>query len=206
MTMVNTATGEAQARFEYDPFGQEVRATGPALAHAKFRFSSKYFDGESDLSYYGYRFYNPDTGRWVNRDPIGEQGGVNLYGFVSNNPVNATDPLGLHQWIEGPSGSEPTAHQSFNVGDPSGQYSSYSFGTDPLYPGNWRLNGGIVLMGDVYEDFEKGGPIEKFKETTPEEDATTLERLRHMEGSSEDGYGGETCRSWSQRQFDFGPG
>lgn len=41
------------------------------------------------------RFYNPETGRWLSRDPIGENGGVNLYGYVGNGPVNAVDPLGL---------------------------------------------------------------------------------------------------------------
>jgi len=44
--------------------------------------------------YYGYRYYNPEMGRWVNRDPIGERGGVNLYGFVFNSPVNFIDDLG----------------------------------------------------------------------------------------------------------------
>ncbi len=41
-----------------------------------------------------YRFYNPETGRWLNRDPIGENGGPNLYGYVGNDPVNKVDPLG----------------------------------------------------------------------------------------------------------------
>jgi len=46
--------------------------------------------------YYGYRFYNPLLGRWANRDPMGERGGVNLYGFVGNAPLNDTDPYGLY--------------------------------------------------------------------------------------------------------------
>jgi len=47
------------------------------------------------VTYYGYRYYDPDTGRWPSRDPIGEQGGINLYGFVNNDGVNRLDKLGL---------------------------------------------------------------------------------------------------------------
>ena len=46
-------------------------------------------------TYYGYRYYTPQTGRWPSRDPIGEMGGVNLYGFVGNDGVNRWDFLGL---------------------------------------------------------------------------------------------------------------
>ncbi len=49
----------------------------------------------SGVHYYGYRYYNPDLGRWVNRDPIKERGGLNVYGFVGNNPLNKQDPTGL---------------------------------------------------------------------------------------------------------------
>lgn len=44
----------------------------------------------------GYRFYNPELGRWINRDPIGEVGGYNLYGFVKNNVINQVDYIGLY--------------------------------------------------------------------------------------------------------------
>jgi RHS repeat-associated protein len=47
------------------------------------------------LCYYGYRYYDPETGRWPSRDPIGERGGLNLYGFVRNRPINRLDILGL---------------------------------------------------------------------------------------------------------------
>jgi RHS repeat-associated protein len=59
-----------------------------------FRFSTKYQDDESDLLYYGYRYYKPSTGTWVNRDPMGELGGKNLYGFVFDDPVNRFDKDG----------------------------------------------------------------------------------------------------------------
>ena len=47
------------------------------------------------VTYYGYKWYDPVTGRWPSRDPIGEEGGINLYGFVGNDGVNWVDMLGL---------------------------------------------------------------------------------------------------------------
>ena len=49
----------------------------------------------SGVRYYGFRYYNPSTGRWLSRDPIEEEGGTNLYGMVGNDSVNSTDALGL---------------------------------------------------------------------------------------------------------------
>lgn len=59
------------------------------------RFSSKYQDNESGCNYYGHRFYNPDTGRWLNRDPIGEAGGENVYALLNNYAIGNYDILGL---------------------------------------------------------------------------------------------------------------
>jgi RHS repeat-associated protein len=88
-------TGETAAEFEYGPFGELIRATGSKKDDFNFRFSTKYEDAETGLLYYGYRYYNAETGRWLNRDPIGESGGLNLYGFVGNNGLNGYDFLGL---------------------------------------------------------------------------------------------------------------
>jgi RHS repeat-associated protein len=49
---------------------------------------------ETGLYLTHYRLYDPDTGRWLNRDPIGEEGGINLYAYVEGNPVNFVDPTG----------------------------------------------------------------------------------------------------------------
>jgi RHS repeat-associated protein len=83
------------ARYEYGPFGETLVAEGPAAAENAFRFSIKYTDEETGLLYYGYRYYSAELGRWLNRDPIAENGGLNLYGMVGNDAVNLVDVLGL---------------------------------------------------------------------------------------------------------------
>ena len=65
------------AQYEYGPFGEVIRSTGTSATSNPFRFSTKYQDDESELLYYGYRFYNAATGRWLSRDPIQERGGRN---------------------------------------------------------------------------------------------------------------------------------
>jgi RHS repeat-associated protein len=70
-----------------------------AIAAALFAtpcLQAKYLDDETDLVYYGYRYYNPSTGRWLSRDPIREEVGQNLYDLVGNDAVNKLDFLGLN--------------------------------------------------------------------------------------------------------------
>ena len=82
------------AQYRYDPFGGLVSQSGPLAEINLYRFSSKEFHQASGLYYYGYRFYDPNLQRWLNRDPIGEEGGLNLHQYVYNDPVNLYDPLG----------------------------------------------------------------------------------------------------------------
>ena len=93
--LVNAADGTTVAQYEYDPFGQIIRATGPMAKPNPIRFSTKYQDDDSGQNYYGYRFYNPNPGRWLSRDPVGERGGVNIYSFVYSDPNDRIDVLGL---------------------------------------------------------------------------------------------------------------
>ena len=86
-------SGTVVAHFEYGPFGEIVRSTGTFVA--PFGFSTKYRDVETDLIYYGYRYYDSDAGRWLSRDPIQESGGVNMYGFLDNDAVQSVDLNGL---------------------------------------------------------------------------------------------------------------
>jgi RHS repeat-associated protein len=89
------STGAIVAHYEYDPFGKTTVASGSKAQDFSHRFSTKPLDLTTGLYYYGYRFYDPATGRWPSRDPIGEGGGINLYGFVGNDGVNQWDYLGL---------------------------------------------------------------------------------------------------------------
>jgi RHS repeat-associated protein len=66
------------ATYLYDPWGNLRSATGPYAAQNPIRFSSKFTDDESGLVYYGYRYYKPEQGWWLSRDPIWERGGVNV--------------------------------------------------------------------------------------------------------------------------------
>jgi len=95
--------GTLLQRRDYDPFGKPVmiESFGSASLVTKITdhgFSTKPQDAETGLYYYGYRYYDPVTGRWPSRDPIGENGGVNLYEFVGNAGVNKWDYLGM--WKE----------------------------------------------------------------------------------------------------------
>jgi RHS repeat-associated protein len=89
------STGTVVAHYEYDPFGKTTVATGAKAQDFSHRFSTKPLDITTGLYYYGYRYYDPITGRWPSRDPIEEIGGVNLYGFVYNSPLSWIDLLGL---------------------------------------------------------------------------------------------------------------
>ena len=78
------------AECTHDAFGNITYQNG-GINIFRYRFSTKLFDPETGLYYYGRRFYDPVWGRWLNRDPIEEDGGLNLYAFCGND--------GLMQWI-----------------------------------------------------------------------------------------------------------
>lgn len=117
---VTTLTDETgtniTARYEYDPFGRLLSATGEAADDNPWRFSTKMYEDDWGLGYWGYRWYSPETGRWSSRDPIGERAFFTVhtqgeryeirrrlaalarkpaYLFVANQPVGKMDYLGL---------------------------------------------------------------------------------------------------------------
>ena len=89
-------TAGEQASYSYDPFGKITTAEGSLAAENPFRFSSEYHNDITGLVEYIYRKYDPSLGRWINRDPVEEQGGVNLYVICKNNNLLEYDINGLY--------------------------------------------------------------------------------------------------------------
>ena len=89
------ASGNTVAEYTYDAFGKLIGKSGPLADFFRHRFSTKYYDTETGLYYYGYRFYYPVLMRWLNRDPIEEEGGGNVYVFCGNSALSKSDKLGL---------------------------------------------------------------------------------------------------------------
>ncbi|MBE7537134.1 MAG: RHS repeat-associated core domain-containing protein [Opitutaceae bacterium] len=95
-SLVSLGTGALAASYEYTPFGEMLRdeVLDNAVSTYAFKFSTKWRDAETGWSYYGRRHYDARNGRFIGRDPIGEKGGINLYGFTGNNGVSRWDTLG----------------------------------------------------------------------------------------------------------------
>jgi RHS repeat-associated protein len=154
-----TAMADSQqvivARYLYDSFGNLLAQSGKLADVNVYRFSSKEYHPNSRLYYYGYRFFEPNLQRWLNRDPIGEGGGINLYQFVGNDPVNFFDFLGLDIIIT------PTIHPVI-IGDmPGGGTYTIEY-TIPPQGKYWFTNPGNYDYGD-------------FPKNTPEQIADALD-------------------------------
>jgi RHS repeat-associated protein len=83
----------------YTPFGDAVPSI--QAVDNPFRFPGQYYDQETGLHYNYFRYYNPQTGRYMTPDPIGLEGGINLFAYAANNPVNKSDPEGKNPVIWG---------------------------------------------------------------------------------------------------------
>lgn len=94
VTELTDSTGAVARAYAYDAYGGIADEVG-TFANP-FTYTGREFDAESGLYFYRARYYDGSLGRFINEDPVGFAGGdVNLYGYVSNNPINFTDPLGL---------------------------------------------------------------------------------------------------------------
>jgi RHS repeat-associated protein len=167
------------------------------------------------VGYWG-RMYDPNLQRWIQRDPIGEQGDINLYRFVGNSPANRTDAWGLNSYVVNAGGY--TGHTSFVVDNPGGGVIAYHFfaahhgGNAPWYMQDmglfydgvhiWSqyansLEDYMANEGKLYGDLNVWG----VGIGTPEDDARAIARI-NQEMQDQEGYysllGGSEChhKSW----------
>lgn len=173
VTTLSGSSGALSNTYTYDSYGKLTGSSGTVVN--RFQYTAREFDTETGIYDYRSRYYDPGVGRFFSEDPIGFDAGPNFYRYVLNNPVRFTDPLGQDVWLEGPSGHEPTGHLSINVGDPNGNYDSYSFG----------VNGDPWLGGGVYKDTSLGGNIlpDYYLHTTADEDARVKALLEAQLGN-----------------------
>jgi len=83
-----------EVAYDYSPWGEVAKISGTGV-ESDFLYTGHFYHVESNLHLALYRAYNPALGAWLSRDPIAENGGINLYAYGANSPINYTDPNGL---------------------------------------------------------------------------------------------------------------
>ncbi|MEK6589051.1 MAG: RHS repeat-associated core domain-containing protein, partial [Nitrospinota bacterium] len=99
ITALTDGKGKVVQRYDYDSFGK-LKRYGNKVKNS-YTYTCREYDRETELYYYRARYYDAKVGRFINRDPIGFEGGINLYVYVGNNPVSYIDPLGLLRFKSG---------------------------------------------------------------------------------------------------------
>lgn len=94
ITAITDFSGTIVQSYEYDSFGNITYTKDPSFIQP-YAFTGREYDTETKLYYYRARYYDAKIGRFISEDPIGLLGGINLYVYVGNNPINLTDPFGL---------------------------------------------------------------------------------------------------------------
>jgi RHS repeat-associated protein len=93
VTHLVTSTGSVASQYSYDPYGNRTTVSGTVVSDVGY--AGYFYHAVSGLEFTLYRAYDPTHARWLNRDPIGETGGVNLYAYVNADPLDFVDPFGL---------------------------------------------------------------------------------------------------------------
>ncbi len=204
--------GVVRNHISYSSFGQLISETNP-IVDFLFAFAGREFDRETQLFYNRARYYDSQTGHFVSEDPIGfDAGDANLYRYVENNPVSATDPTGLDMWIEAGNSGELPLHRSINIGDPNGVYDSYSLNLMPKL--SFKFARGVI-----FPEYDRGhkagsgnilsGYYRKLSANEDQQARELLEKLVQLsmqEYESSEGInyfpGIFTCRDFAFQTFD----
>jgi RHS repeat-associated protein len=124
------------ASYRYDPSGNIISQSGSQADVNVYRFSSKEVHVNSGMYYYGFRFYDPNLQRWINRDPIAGAGGLNLYSMAGNDCIGSLDPFGWSDFNAPPSCASAQWHHPIPWNN-----STYNFDQHELVKGaGWTKN------------------------------------------------------------------
>jgi len=153
--ILTDGNGSIAWKAAYTPFGEAVASI--QTVENPFRFPGQYYDQETGLHYNYFRYYNPQTGRYITPDPIGLEGGINLFTYVGNNPINWVDPFGLTWQLYGLLGGQASGHVgiaglSVSAGaaaSTGGQVCGYVTVCMRLGPGIYGGAGGTAGLGVV---------------------------------------------------------
>jgi len=154
---ITDSAGTIHFRGDYDPYGRQTKIQGDL--NPDFGFAGMFYHAISGFNLTLYRVYSADLGRWLNRDPIGERGGLNLYGFVRNDSVDRFDKLGLASWVwDAPNTVDYSiSYDSSFTLKRHGAPTSYSYGTTAaeLVADAEGLKDG--LSGTLFDHYLHGG-------------------------------------------------
>ncbi|MEK6280582.1 MAG: RHS repeat-associated core domain-containing protein [Acidobacteriota bacterium] len=196
------ASGSGLANHLFSAHGSTLSPslTSPFGYKAQFGY---YTDSETGLHLLTHRYYDPSAGRFLTRDPISYVGGVNLYSYTANNPVNFMDPTGLDIAVieNGPTQGNPFGHTAIAVTG----YGVFSFGNgDPRVPGRNIIGGS--LRDYLFRELPRRGTRIYIIKTSPEQDRKIVEALKAMdkEPPLADGIGilSDNCSVRSNRGLD----
>ncbi|MBZ0165421.1 MAG: hypothetical protein K8I00_01350 [Candidatus Omnitrophica bacterium] len=112
---ITNSSGTIVESYDYDPYGQttiydssltDITSSGSGVGNP-YMFTGRRYDEESGIYYYRRRSYDPEIGRFLQRDPLGYHDSMNLFEYVVSNPINYVDPFGLLFFGDGGEGQRP---------------------------------------------------------------------------------------------------